>query len=140
MKRIGILFVVACLFLHVAVAQQSDFSVKLQEKLKRYYERHVPVKIHLTFSQQRYVPGDTAFYRIHFFTSDNFLPVDGRHILTVVLLDNEGTMVHEAKILLTGGEANNHIPIPVDAAPGRYTVIAFNEVMKEYDPTLFFQS
>ena len=41
---------------------QADFARTLQEKLAKYYQRHVPVKIHLTFNQPRYAPGDTVFY------------------------------------------------------------------------------
>lgn len=120
-------------------SRQFDFTATLQQKLRLYYQRHIPVKIHLTFNQPKYAPGDTAYYKVNFFTANSFKPVSGRQIMNVNLIDGRGEVAHHAKLLLNDGVGFNQIPLPESIKPGRYSVVAFDEVMKDYDPSLFFQ-
>ena len=129
---------VLCVGLLMAFTYQSDFANTLQQKLTLYYQRHVPAKIHLSFDLPRYLPGDTAYYKIRYFTADALLPIGGRQILNVKLLDSTGNELHQAKILVVNGLGFNQIPLPDDLSPGRYSVVVFSDAMKRGHGSLFF--
>ena len=123
----------------MAFTYQSDFASRLQQKLTRYYQRHAPAKIHLNFDLPRYLPGDTAFYNIQFFTAKESRPVAGRQILDVRLLDSAGRELHESKVLVVDGVGFNQLPLSADLPPGRYSVVAFSDEMKIGGNSALFQ-
>lgn len=135
------IYFVGCLFCGalLAFAVRPGFADRLKEGLILYYRWNAPVKIHLTFNQAEYAPGDTALYKIYLFTADDFRSVPEREIVTVQLVDLYGKIIQQAKVLVKDGGGFNQISIPEAAAPGKYTVIAFHEAMKTQDRSLFFQ-
>lgn len=141
MKRIaqGLVFLAGCCLLTMAFSEQGNFARILQEKLGLYYARHIPLKVHLTFNQPTYVPGDTAFYGIRLFTAEGHLPIEGRQILNVLLLNSEGEPVQRHRGLVTNGRGTNQLPLPEGLPSGIYTVAAFHPVMEGEDTDLFFQ-
>ena len=138
-KKVFLFFLLIGVGLLFAFVNQIDFAAHLQQKLNLFYQRHIPVALHLTFNQPRYTAGDTAYYRVDFFTADHQYPVEGRQIINVSLLDGMGNVLRDSRVLLKDGSASNQILLPSNLSPGKYSVVAYHEVMKNHDRSLFFQ-
>ena len=134
-----ILSTVAAAALLMSFSLQADFVTVLRDKLRLYYQRHVPVKIHMSFNQPSYAPGDTAYFSLYFFTADGFRPISGRQILNVRLMNGSGIAVRDSRILIVDGAGFNQLPILGSDTAGRYTVVAYSEAMLDAGQSLFFQ-
>src|SRR5687768_16081414 len=111
MKRNALFFwTLLCIAAGGSAAIQFDFAGTLQQKLRLYYDRHIPVKIHLTFNQPKYDAGDTAYYKINLFTAEHYRLIGGRQIATVKLLNDQREVVRQSKVLLKDGVGFNQIP------------------------------
>jgi hypothetical protein len=120
----------------LAFASEDDFRKRIQEKLKGYYDRNMPVKLTFFFNQSQYVPGDTIFFRALFVKAVDHQPVPGRQIVNVDVTDHEGITVLQQKIVLENGWAGNQIVIPRDLLPGAYTLVGHTNWMKNHDHRL----
>ena len=122
------------------VRAQEDFATRLTNKLSAFYARHIPVKLHLFFNQPAYHPGDTAYFQISFITAEGYKGFSGRQIIDVALVDDKNAPVVQQQVLVRDGFGYNQVAIPVSLAPGTYTVTAYSDWMKNYDPLLIYHT
>ena len=74
------------------VLPQDDFTQMLLKKVREFKVKSPRIKVFLTFNQNIYAPGDTAFFAAHFL-SDDLLPVAGRSVLRVELVNHAGRVI-----------------------------------------------
>lgn len=115
---------------------QNSFLEKLQEKLFSYYETNLPLKITLFFNQPAYTPSDTAYFRVSLLRASDLKPVSGFAIINIDLTDYKGAVVYAQKIKIKDGIGSNQIAIPSTIEPGIYTIVAYNDWMKNHDASL----
>lgn len=120
MMRVATISLLLWVGTSVQAQSPADFPARLQANLIRYYETNPQGKIHLTFNQDRYVAGDTVLFKIWYFSA----PSAGRRIVNIYLLNESGNQLFSSKVVVANGAAANQIPLPVEADPGLYTVIA----------------
>lgn len=77
-----------------------------------------PVQANLFFSQDLYVAGDTAFFRVVLPSSTS--PLKGVHLLHVDLIDHEGKIVYRQHFKIKGGSGGNQWIVPALPEPGAY--------------------
>ncbi len=139
MKRATIYNVIISVILGVLVAAMpADDVQSIIAKLETYYKTYPQVRVHLIFNQPKYAPGDTAFFKVFFLTED-FRPVPDKQIITLELKDANANNVQAQNIRVMDGEGHNQIIFSNNLPPGEYSLVAYSEVMKNHDPTLFFR-
>ncbi len=122
----------------VAGAQQLPLE-NWQQKLKSYYTLHPPVKLHLQFNQPAYAPGDTAFFRIAYIVAAEAAPLKGFTLAEVQVVDAEGNVVIHQFVRIRDGWGNNQLILPENMLPGNYRVIAYDNWMKNFDRSRYFE-
>lgn len=120
------------------VLPEDDFIQTLIKKMREYKSKSPQVKVYLAFNQNEYAPGDTAFFAAHFL-SDNLLPILGRQILRVELLDSKGNIVYFENIVVKDGIGTNQLAIPEGLPAGRYQWVSYSEYMRNFDPHFYFR-
>jgi len=120
------------------VLPEDDFIQTLIKKMREYKAKSPHVKVYLAFNQNRYTPGDTAFFAAHFL-ADDLHPIVGRQILRVELVDQEGNVVFFEHITVKDGLGANQVVIPEGLSAGRYQWVSYSEYMKNFDPHFYFR-
>lgn len=138
MKRATIYgFIISAILGVFVAAIPADDVQSIIAKLETYYKTYPQVRVHLIFNQPKYAPGDTAFFKV-FFLHEDFRPVPDKQIITLELKDANANNVQAQNIRVMDGEGYNQIIFSNNLPPGEYTLVAYSEVMKNLDPTLFF--
>lgn len=119
-------------------ASTLDTIPELVEKLEAYYKAYPQVRLHLTFNQPKYAPGDTAFFKAYFLTED-FLPVQEKQIITLEVKDQNGNNLQVQNFRVADGEGNNQVIFSESLPFGEYTITAYSEWMKNFSPSLFYR-
>lgn len=127
-------------FLAIILLSASTLETipELVEKLEAYYKAFPQVRLHLIFSQPKYAPGDTAFFKALFLTED-FRPVPEKQIITLEVKDQSGRNLQIQNFRVTDGEGNNQVVFSESLPPGEYTITAYSEWMKNFNPSLFYR-
>lgn len=94
--------------------------------------------IHLVLNQDKYVPGDTVFFKAYFL-NQNLTPLRDQQIIEVNLVNNKGQSTVEVKFHVNNGIANSQLIIPETLTAGIYYITAHNNVMKNFNPALIFK-
>ena len=130
------------LFLLLAAGHAYGFQNTLQKSAvqeQTYYQDVMPVKVHLTFSQDDYVAGDTVFFKAIVRPNGDLAPSNIRTILHVVLKTADGKTIQQQTVRVENGEAANQLLLNSSLPSGKYLLTAYNDWMEKYDPSLFFQ-
>lgn len=135
-KIVSAILCVLCSIAYQVTAQ--DFASVLSEKLAAFYKVNIPVKLHLFFNQPEYALGDTAWFSASFLTAHNYHGIGGRMIINMDLADDNGKITAQQKIEVVNGFGHSYLAFPATLRPGMYTVVAYNDWMKNYDSSLFF--
>ena len=121
----------------IAWSAEDNFLTTLERKFEAYAKSNPQVSVHLLFNQDKYVGGDTAFFKAYF-VNDNFRPVAGKQILELEVIDQDGKLVQKQSFRVVEGKSENQIILSKDLQPGRYRFVAFSEWMKNFDESFFF--
>ena len=137
MKTRVLLFVCLSIFITSFVWVEEDFIKVLTEKFGRYTKQHPQVKVHLFFNQDKYSPGDTAFYKTHFLT-DALQLVPGKQILNLEIYNQEGKIVQHQSFSVRDGVGANQIILSKNINPGIYLFVAYSDWMKNFSSDFFY--
>jgi hypothetical protein len=132
----SIKLLVLSLFL-ISGSAEDDFLVRLTRQFETYAKSNPQVSVHLLFNQEKYVGGDTAFFKAYFVNED-FRPVAGKQILELEVIDQDGKLVQKQSFRVVEGKSENQIILSRDLQPGKYRFVAFSEWMKNFDASFFF--
>jgi hypothetical protein len=84
------------------------------------YARHErDWSVHVVFHQDKYYPGDTAFFKV-WLLDENFKPSEGVLILRIDLINNLGQVAVSQNFKIKDGEGNNQIKLPEEMKDGAY--------------------
>ena len=119
------------------VYTDEGFIEMLTQKFENFNKQNPQVKVHLFFSQDKYSPGDTAFYKAHFLT-DGLRPIAGRQILNFEIINADGKIVQRQSFGVSDGVGANQIILSKDLTPGIYLFAAYSEWMKNFSPDYFY--
>ncbi len=124
--------------LFVLAATPIDNVRDIIARLEAYNKEFPQVRVHIIFNQPKYAPGDTAYFKTFFLTED-FRPIADKQILTLEVRDQAGNNISALNYRVVDGEGNNQIVFSEGMAPGEYTIIAYSDWMKNFDPALYFR-
>ena len=103
-----------------------------------YKSKYPATRLHLTFNQPFYAPGDTIFFSAwHLDESQKAFP--GRQVGTVDLVAEDGHAVKRIHFKIEDGRGTNQLALPKDLDPGSYTVIAYTAWMRNFNDGWFYR-
>jgi hypothetical protein len=117
---------------------ESDFAQTLTKRLQDFKQQSPQVKLFLFFNQPTYMAGDTAYFSIRFLTED-LVPVSGRQIVRVELIDQNGQLEYFQHVSVKDGTGANQVVIPTGLKPGVYQWVAYSEWMKNFHSQFYFK-
>lgn len=135
MHKLSILLALS--FCCISVKAQTDLSA-IGQQYEQFYARQRPTKIQLVFNQDKFLAGDTAYFKAYFFYENHEL-VRGKQLINIHLTDEAGKSWADFKMSISNGIGYNQIAIPSSAKPGIYLVSANNEWMKNFEKDLVFK-
>lgn len=138
MKHRIILILLAGLLFASFINAEEDFLAQVKKKFSVFQQKNLRVKVYLSFNQEVYSPGDTAFFQARFMT-ESLMPVGGKQILSLDVVDASGQVVEHENFSVKDGLGSNQIVISKKISPGLYTFIAYSEWMRNFEKDLFFQ-
>jgi len=121
----------------ISWSAEDDFLLRLNHQFEAYSKANPQVSVHLLFNQDKYVGGDTAFFKAYFVNED-FRPVTGKQILELEVIDQDGKLVQKQSFRVVEGKSENQIILSRDLQPGKYRFVAFSEWMKNFDESFYF--
>jgi len=129
-------FVLAFLF---TLLETDAQSIEVLSKCYETYQANWPLtKLHLIFNQEKFSPGDTAFFKAYFL-NENLIGIKDIQIINLDVVDSKGQSVIQFKFKVNNGIGQNQIPIPNDIQAGIYVISAYSSWMKNFDPELIFK-
>jgi len=97
-------------------------------------------KLHITFNQPAYVPGDTAFFRGYLLDPGSLEYIPGMNVVNIKLLDQESKTVLFDRVIFFEGVGTNQIVFPKNLPTGVYNLVAYSDdMMRANDPSTFFR-
>ncbi|MDZ4716549.1 MAG: hypothetical protein SH819_13880 [Cytophagales bacterium] len=126
-KILAILFVVVS---SLPASGQKQVADQLGRELEENKIRFPGMKPFLFFSQQRYAPGDTAFFRL-FILAENERILPDRSIFTLALYNQEGSKVLQQRVPSGKAGVANQFILPETLTPGKYTLQVFTDSMTD---------
>ncbi len=121
----------------ISGSAEDDFLLRLTQQFEAYTKANPQVSVHLLFNQDKYVGGDTAFFKAYFVNED-FRPVAGKQILELEVIDQDGKLVQKQSFRVVEGKSENQIILSRDLQPGKYRFVVFSEWMKNFDESFYF--
>jgi hypothetical protein len=115
------------------------FQNQAQPGTQTYYQDVSPIKVHLSLNQDDFLAGDTIFFRAVVQPVGELAPASMRTILNIQLRNDVGAILQHQTVRIEKGEAANQLILSPALPSGNYRVVAYNDWMEKYDPSLYFQ-
>lgn len=125
MKRL--ILIGFCLLL-LGNAHAQDVVDGIAKELSESRSGFPGMRPQIFFSQDKYAPGDTAFFRVFILTEDERMLAE-RSLLTLEMIGQDGSLIIRQNVSCVTYGAANQILIPDNLAPGHYEVRLFSETM-----------
>jgi hypothetical protein len=110
----------------------------LSKKFVAYQEIWPKTKLHLIFNQEKFSPGDTAWFKTYFL-SDNLNFIAGKQLIDLHLVNSKGKSIIHFLVSVENGIGANQLVIPDTLSAGIYLITAYSSWMKNFDPALIFK-
>lgn len=135
MRRIIIISIILSANCIAALPQTSISSLVLD-----YYGKIPQEKIYVHTDKSTYIPGDTIWFRAHMVDAATNMPVSRSKFMYIELIGTQGDKpVDIAKIKADAdGVFANMIALPIDIQPGKYTLAAFTQWMRNFGQDKFY--
>ncbi len=122
------LLVIVILCLARLVQAQVDPFAQLKSQLEDSRTRFPAMRPLVFFSQDKYTPGDTAFFRLYILTEAERILAE-RSLITLELLNPKGKVCARQMISCQRFGAANQLILPDSLSPGFYEVRFFSDRM-----------
>jgi hypothetical protein len=107
----------------VTLVDAQTRSEEWQQRYESYYSSVNQSKVYLLFNQEKFVPGDTAFYKAYMLSTALVL-VPGKHLVDVYFLNSSGEKVTHHITRINDGVGIGQFVIPETISSGFYTAVA----------------
>jgi hypothetical protein len=110
----------------------------LSQKFDAYQSTWPRTRLHLIFNQDKFSPGDTAWFKAYFLT-ENLTGVAGKQLIDLNLVDSRGESKLHFMFNVNNGLGFNQLALPDTLSAGIYLVTAYSNWMKNFDPAFIFK-
>ncbi|HEX8425933.1 MG2 domain-containing protein [Hymenobacter sp.] len=143
-KKWGRLYAYLALLLWLATVGtaycQVDSLGGLTGKLSRYQKAALPEKLFLHLDRPVYSSGETMWFKVYAVDGTYSKPLALSSVAYVEVLDKARRPVLQGKIELKEATGQGSFTLPASLASGCYTVRAYTNWMKNFDPEYYFHS
>jgi len=140
MKRHIYIIVAIKLFLccNNVIAQSKEIT-ELKITIEQYTVNALPEKIYVHTDKSVYLNNEVCWFKIYTIDGLFHEPLNLNKIAYVELLDVNNQPVAQEKIELKEASGQGSIQLPVNLSTGKYTLVAYTNWMKNFDPNFFFK-
>lgn len=137
MKNISILVFWLLTISIQSFAQKNEIN-SIIDAYKNYTVNHLPEKIYVHTDKSTYINNEICWFKIY--TLDGFLhqPLILNKVAYIELLNEQRNAIVQEKISLNNATGDGSIQLPADIPSGKYTLVAYTNWMKNFDPEFFF--
>ncbi len=123
-------FVFFCLFIIISgtAVAQNEVIDRIAKQLADSRAQHPGMRPQVFFSQDKYAPGDTAFFRLFILTEDERILAE-RSLLTLELVNPSGSPILRQNVSCVKFGAANQIMLPGTLSPGVYEIRLYSDRM-----------
>src|SRR5690349_9739269 len=114
-------------------------SAMAQEPYERYAvwsAENPSMKTSLFFNQEKYSPGDTAYFKVYLLENNKLLK--GSNVMALSVINDRRQQCARVNFRINGGQTHNRIFLPDSLHPGYYKFVALSEWMIDNPSSPFF--
>lgn len=115
----------------------AQVSTDLNKKYETYQSTWPKVKLTLIFNQNKFIPGDTVWFKAYFLKED-LTAITGKQLINFDLVDTLGISKLHFIFRIDDGLGKNQFIIPDTLASGIYLATAYSSWMRNFNPTFIF--
>lgn len=104
----------------------------LNKSYDQFQTRKRATKIQLVFNQEKFYPGEIAFFKAYFLYNDLTL-IKGKQLINFSLIDSKGTSIIDFKMNVEDGIGFNQFTLPENLPAGYYLATARSDWMKNFE-------
>ena len=119
------------------LAQNNELS-SIQSSIESYNSKHLPEKIYLHTDKSVYLNNEICWFKIYDMDGFFHTPLTLNKVAYIELLDENKKAVLQEKVGLKNATGNGSLQLPSTIPSGKYTLIAYTNWMKNFDPAFFF--
>jgi hypothetical protein len=122
------------LFISLSIASIACFGQSensIVEKTNTYFRAWPEPKLILWFSQDKYSPGDTVFFRAFYQLDPE--PIVSEELMDVFLIGTDGGLILSHKFLVDGGVGAGQLILPDTLKGGLYLIMARTNWMRNFN-------
>lgn len=120
------------------ISWSQTTTTTLVQKFNAYQAIWPKTTLHLLFNQEKFAPGDTAWFKAYFLTED-LVGVTGKQLIEVNLVDAKGQSKLHFLFAVMNGLGNNQLIIPETLPAGIYLITAHSSWMKNFAPDRIYK-
>lgn len=130
---------ISIFFLCVLFESDAQSGVAfVTQQFNAYQSAWPKTKLHLVFNQDKYAPGDTAYFKAWFLLED-LTAVPDKQLIEINLVDDQGQSKVHFIFPVNNGIGQNQLTLPDTLAAGIYLMTAHSNWMKNFDPAFIFK-
>ena len=140
MKKNILSFVLStCLMFNQSkINAQTSSITSLQDKLVHYTSNHLEEKLYLHTDKSVYFNNEVCWFKIYNLDAFFNTPLQISSVAYYELLNAANEPLMQEKIELKSGSGNGSILFPNNLPSGQYTIRAYTNWMKNFNPNYFF--
>ena len=140
MKKNILSFVLStCLMFNQSkINAQTSSITSLQDKLVHYTSNHLEEKLYLHTDKSVYFNNEVCWFKIYNLDAFFNTPLQISSVAYFELLNAANEPLMQEKIELKSGSGNGSILFPNNLPSGQYTIRAYTNWMKNFNPNYFF--
>lgn len=135
MIRVVLIVAILCCALCQLCAQSP--ASRVTQKYNAYQAQWEKPQLHIVFNQEKFSPGDTAWFNAYFLKQDLTF-IRGREIIEINLVDSTGLSLLHISSSLNDGRGHGQLIIPRALKPGIFLIAAYSSQMLNF-PGYFFE-
>src|SRR5688572_4276769 len=122
-----------------AVAQQANLD-SLNKKFITYRGASIQEKVYVHFDRSLYVTGENMWFKIYYTDGVLHRPLELSKVCYLELIDSDNEPVLQTKVSMNKGGGHGSLFIPATVNSGNYTLRAYTNWMKNFDPAFYFHA
>lgn len=139
MKKLLLYLNLICLlFASSNMFAQNETITDLQNKLAYYASKHLNEKIYIHTDKSTYLTNELCWFKIYSMEGFYNTPLDISSVCYIEILNQLNEPVLQEKISMSNGMGDGSVLIPNNLQSGHYTIRAYTNWMKNFDPAYFF--
>jgi len=137
-KGILFLIIVPTIALLLSFSRLDDPLTKIVSGFATYVEKFPPEKIYIQFDKYSYTAHEQIWFKAYLTAGVYHEPSSLSHTIYIELINRQGQIVQQLKLLSLNGSSAGSISIPDSLASGNYLVRAYTNWMRNAGEEYFF--